>query len=515
MKRYFATLFLATVTTWGYAQEVAEIDENQASPDGTEFTIEKKDSLLPKVTIEKIDGKYRLRDHSLAAKIDSLWLKELYDNSLYDTIVQTVTELDYEKIEYKELPTNILKARLAELNEKTPFNVEYNPELESVIKNFLKNKRGFLERTMLKSQYYFPMFEQELDNNDIPLEMKYLAVIESALNPRAKSWVGATGIWQFMYSTGKIYDLEVSSYVDERSDPVKSTKAACKYLAKLYEIFGDWDLALAAYNSGPGNVSKAIRRSGGYQNYWNLRPFLPRETAGYVPSFLAMMYIFEYAGEHGLHVQRPEVAYFETDTVHVKRSVSFDQISELINVDVDQLQFLNPSYKLDVVPFIKDEIHPLRLPSAALGKFVANEGAIYAHIEAEEAKKEKPLPQFFEKNSRITYRVKKGDYLGRIANHYGVRVSDLKQWNGLRNNRLKIGQRLTIYPKKSVLKPMTKTASATPVSSGNKVYTVKKGDSLWTISKKFQGISVKNIRDWNDISGNNLKPGMKLKLCNC
>ncbi|MGS2738856.1 LysM peptidoglycan-binding domain-containing protein [Sinomicrobium sp. M5D2P17] len=515
MKRYFATLILATVTTWSYAQEVAEIDENQGYPEGTELTVEKKDSLLPKVTIEKIDGKYRLRDHSLAAKIDSLWLKELYDNSLYDTIVNTVTELDYEKVKYKELPTNVLKARLAELNEKTPFNVEYNPELESVIKNFLKNKRGFLERTMLKSQYYFPMFEQELDNHDIPLEMKYLAIIESALNPRAKSWVGATGIWQFMYGTGKIYDLEVSSYVDERSDPVKSTKAACKYLAKLYEIFGDWDLALAAYNSGPGNVSKAIRRSGGYQNYWNLRPFLPRETAGYVPSFLAMMYIFEYAGEHGLHVQRPEVAYFETDTVHIKRSVSFDQISELINVDVDQLQFLNPAYKLDIVPFIKDEVHPLRLPSAALGKFVANEGAIYAHIETEEAKKEKPLPQFFAKNSKITYRVRKGDYLGRIANRYGVRVSDLKQWNGLRNNRLRIGQRLTVYPKKSVMKPVTKTASATPVSSGNNVYTVKKGDSLWTISKKFQGISVKNIQDWNDISGSSLKPGMKLKLCNC
>ncbi len=517
MKRYFATLFFATIVTWSYAQEVAEIDENQqeTSSESTELSIEKADSLESKITIEKVDGKFRLLDHSLAAKIDSLWLKELYDNSLFDTIVETVTELDYQNVEYKELPTDVLKSRLAALNQKTPFNVEYNPELESVIKNFLKNKRGFLERTMLKSQYYFPMFEQELDNSDIPLEMKYLAVIESALNPRAKSWVGATGIWQFMYATGKLYGLEVNSYVDERSDPVKSTKAACKYLAKLYQIFGDWDLALAAYNSGPGNVSKAIRRSGGYQNYWNLRPFLPRETAGYVPSFLAMMYIFEYASEHGLHVQRPEVAYFETDTVHLKRSVSFDQISELVNVDVDQLQFLNPAYKLDIIPFIQEEVHPLRLPSSALGKFVANEGAIYAHIESEEAKKEKPLPQLFEKNSRITYRVKSGDYLGRIANRYGVRVSDVKKWNGLRNNNLRIGQRLTIYPKKSGLTAVAKASSKTPASTKNNVYTVKKGDSLWTISKKFHGISVKNIRDWNDISGNDLKPGMKLKLCNC
>lgn len=517
MKSYFATLFLGLMIVTGYAQELAEINENQeeVSRERTRRAPENKDSLLPEVTIQKVDGVYRLKDHSLAARIDSLWLKELYDNNLYDTITQTVTGLEYEKIKYKELPTDTLKARLAALNEKTPFNVEYNPELESVIKNFLKNKRKFLERTILKSEYYFPLFERELDNNDIPLEIKYLAIIESALNPRAKSWVGATGIWQFMYNTGKMYGLEVSSYIDERSDPVKSTKAACKYLARLYGIFGDWDLALAAYNSGPGNVSKAIRRSGGYQNYWNLRPFLPRETAGYVPSFLAMMYIFEYADAHGLHVQRPEVAYFETDTVHVKRSVSFDQVSELVGVDVDQIQFLNPAYKLDIVPHIKNEVHALRLPKKAIGKFVTNEDAIYALIEAEEAKKEKPLPQFFEKNSKITYRVRRGDYLGRIANRYGVRVSDLKQWNGLRNNRISIGQRLTIYPRKRTLTPVAKSSSGNSDSSKNKVYIVKKGDSLWTISRKFRGISVKNIQDWNDISGNKLKPGMKLKLCNC
>ncbi|MBC9797293.1 LysM peptidoglycan-binding domain-containing protein [Sinomicrobium weinanense] len=514
MKSYFATLFFALIAIMGHAQAVAEIDESQeeASPHRARISSRNSDSLVPQVTIEKIDGVYRLKDNSMAVRIDSLWLKELYDNSLYDTITQTIAGLNYEGVKYSELPTSVLKERLARLNQKTPFNVEYNPELESVIKNFLKNKRKFLERTMLKSAYYFPMFEEELDNYDIPLEIKYLAIIESALNPRAKSRVGATGIWQFMYGTGKMYGLEVNSYIDERSDPLKSTEAACKYLAKLYEIFGDWDLALAAYNSGPGNVSKAIRRSGGYQNYWNLRPFLPRETAGYVPSFLAMMYIFEYAGEHGFAAQRPEVAHFETDTVHVKRPVTFDQISELVSVDVDQIQFLNPSYKLDIVPYIEGEAHALRLPGKAIGKFVTNEDAIYAHIKAEEAKKEKPLPQFFKKNSRITYRVRRGDYLGRIANRYGVRVSDLKRWNGLRNNKLRIGQRLTIYSRGS---GVARTSSKSAVSPSKKVYTVQKGDSLWTISQKFRGISVKNIRDWNDISGDRLKPGMKLKLCSC
>ncbi|WP_461533991.1 LysM peptidoglycan-binding domain-containing protein [Sinomicrobium sp.] len=516
MKSFFTALLFAVLIAPVYAQDVAEAVQKQESDFSAPSPIVSKnnDSIIPDVTIEKVDGKYRLRDNALAARIDSLWLRELYDNSLFDTIAEMVNDMDYKEVDYAELPTDVLKARLEALNEKTPFNISYNPELESVIKNFLKNKREFLERTMQKSTYYFPLFEQELDNSDIPLEMKYLAIVESALNPKAKSWAGATGIWQFMYGTGKMYGLEVSSYVDERSDPVKSTKAACAYLGKLYEIFGDWDLALAAYNSGPGNVSKAIRRSGGYQNYWNLRPFLPRETAGYVPSFLAMMYIFEYAGEHGLKAPKSEMPYFETDTVHLKRSLSFDHISEIVGIDIAQLQFLNPAYKLDIVPVIEGEVHPLRLPSEALGKFVANEEAIYAHIEAEEAKKEKPLPQFFEKNTSLTYRVRKGDYLGRIAGKYGVRVSDIKRWNGLRSNNLRIGQRLTIYSRRAML-TAAKNNEKTQNIPSNKIYTVKRGDTLWTISRKFQGISIKNIREWNDISGDKLKPGMKLKLCNC
>ena len=195
--------------------------------------------------------------------------------------------LDYEEVDYPELPTDTLKARFKKLDARTPFNIEYNPALESVIKSYLKNRRKTIQRLIGLSHFYFPMFEEALDNYDIPLEVKYLAIVESALNPRARSRVGATGLWQFMFTTGKMYGFNVSSYVDERRDPIKSTDAAAQYLAKLYEIFGDWDLALAAYNSGPGNVNKAIRRSGGYQNYWNIRQNLPRETAGYVPSFFS------------------------------------------------------------------------------------------------------------------------------------------------------------------------------------------------------------------------------------
>jgi len=229
----------------------------------------------------------QLLDNALAAEFDRKWRSELYNTSLYDTIYKSVSELEYESVYYPELPTDTLKKRLAELNAKTPFNIEYNPSLENVIKGYLKRRRQSLEKLMALSSYYFPMFEKELDRFDIPLEIKYLAIVESALKPRARSRVGATGLWQFMFGTGKEMGLDVTSYVDERSDPIKSTEAACKYLAKLYKIFGDWDLALAAYNSGPGNVSKAIRRSGGYRNYWNIRQNLPRETAGYLPAFLA------------------------------------------------------------------------------------------------------------------------------------------------------------------------------------------------------------------------------------
>ena len=459
-----------------------------------------------------------LKDNELAAKIDEKWLEELYSSSLYDTIYKSVSELEYEEVYYPELPTDTLKKRLAELNAKSPFNIEYNPSLESVIKHYLKNRRESLEKLMALSSYYFPMFERELDAYDIPLEVKYLSIVESALKPRAKSRVGATGLWQFMFTTGKMYGLNVSSYVDERSDPIKSTEAACKYLASLYKIFGDWDLALAAYNSGPGNVSKAIRRSGGYQNYWNIRPFLPRETAGYLPAFLATTYIFEYAEEHGFVPPKPEVNYFATDTIRVKQMITLDQVSEITGAKIEELQFLNPSYKLDIIPFIKDENYTLRLPIEYVGKFVANEDSIYAYAKAEFDKREKPLPQFFDSDTKIRYRVRSGDYLGKIARKFGVRVSQIKQWNGLRSNNIRVGQRLTIYPRKpntAAISQKPKSTSTKKASAANKTtYKVREGDSLWSISQKFPGVSIQNIKDWNDISGSKLKPGMVLVVSN-
>ena len=320
----------------------------------------------------------------------------------------------------EDLPTDLLKERLKILDSKTPFHIEYNKQLEQIIKTYLKRRKSAFSSLMEKARYYFPMFEEHLDKYDIPLEIKYLAIVESALKPRARSRVGAKGLWQFMYQTGKQFNLNVSSYVDERSDPYRATEAACKYLASLYKIFGDWDLALAAYNSGPGNVSKAIRRSGGSRNFWNIRHNLPRETAGYVPAFYATLYIFEYANEHNIKAKESSFAYFETDTILVKNQLTFEQIYETINVDIEVLQFLNPQYKLDIIPYIKGRNYTLTLPVKDVGNFVSNEERIYAYAKAEEAKREKPLPKYFETNDRTVYRVRSGDYLGKIRIDLGL-----------------------------------------------------------------------------------------------
>ena len=446
---------------------------------------------------------YTLIDNPNAARIDSIWQKELFTSSLYKDSRDILLDEEYNEVAYKELPTDTLKKRLKILDAKTPFRIEYNPLLENVIKSYLKRNKKAIEDLMALSSYYFPMFEQQLDRHNIPLEIKYLAIVESSLNPRARSRVGATGLWQFMYATGKMHGLDVSSYVDERMDPMMATEAAAKYLSTLYRVFEDWDLVLASYNSGPGNVSKAIRRSGGSTDYWELRPHLPRETAGYVPAFLAIMYVFEFAEEHGFQPPQALTTYFETDTIRTRRVLTFDEIAEVTGVEKELLQFLNPSYKLDVIPHIADEKYTLRLPRKKTGLFVNNEDAIYQYVQEEKKEEQEALAK---RTDRIKYRVRSGDYLGRIAERYGVRISSIRRWNGLRSNRLRIGQELIIY---SDDQGGPETGSA---ASSEKLYTVKQGDSLWSISRKFPGVTVQNIKSWNNMRTNRLKPGMKLKL---
>ncbi len=397
----------------------------------------------PKIVIDTTA--IELQDYNNALLYDAQWRAEFFDDSLYDSISKAVNENTSEAVNFAALSLDTLQSRLQQLDAKTPFHIHYNPALETLIKKHLKQRKVLYERLMKLSQYYFPLFEDIFDREGIPLEIKYLAIVESALRPNAKSRVGATGLWQFMFSTGKYYDLEVSSYVDERCDPVRSTIAAAKYLKSLYKVFNDWDLALAAYNSGPGNVTKAIRRSGGYQNYWNIRPFLPRETAGYLPAFLATMYLFEYAPQHGFNVSKHQMPIIKTDTIQIKRMISLKQVSAVIDIDLETLEFLNPSYKLGIIPYIKNKNYALRLPLEMVGTFVSNEDQIYAYAKAEFDRREKPLPKFFKLDTKIRYKVQPGDYLGKIAKKFRVRISQIKQWNGLRSDQLKAGSRLTIF----------------------------------------------------------------------
>lgn len=510
MVRTLSSLLFSFVLVVGYSQEKQsskKIDDNKSIPLNIGENVE-NDSIH--------DGNVLLKDHQEATLIDSLWLSTVYNSPLYDDFQYVDPDEEITDTIYKELPTALLKERLAYLNSKTPFHVEYNPSLERLIKHWLNTRGEALQNLMSKSAYYFPLFEEYLDKYDLPLEIKYLAIVESALKPRARSRVGATGLWQFMYYTGKQYKLDVNSYVDERYEPLRATEAACQFLSALYTIFGDWDLALAAYNSGPGNVSKAIRRSGGKRNYWNIRHNLPRETAGYLPAFYATYYLFEFGEEHGLKPKNDILRRFETDTVIVKRQLTFEQINKVLNTNDELLEFLNPQYKLNIIPYVKGKNYKLRLPADLIGKFTSNEEAIYAYAEADDAKREKQLPALTTSPERIRYRVRSGDYLGKIANRYGVSVSQLKRWNGLRTTRLRIGQRLTIYPRNYKGGSVASTAkkSTTPAPKGEyTTYVVKKGDSLWLISQKYPKVSVQEIKKWNNIwSVKSLKPGTKLKI---
>lgn len=326
-----------------------------------------------------------------------------------------------------------------------------------------------------------------------------------------------------MYQTGKQYGLKIDTYVDERSDPTKASKAATQYMKNMYNIFGDWDLVLASYNTGPGNVAKAIRRSGGKQNYWNIRPYLHKETQGYLPAFLATMYIFEYHKEHGITPNKAVANRFATDTVLVKRTMSFKQIADLLDVSVAELQFLNPSYKREVVPFISGSEHYVRLPVDKTALFASNEEKIYAYVAYEENLREKPFDTRFasvsgENGSNVKYhKVKRGENLTGISRRYGVTVAEIKKWNKLKSNSAPLGRNLKVYTAENVSVAATKvekpkvdttTVKETVAENGKifkeekavtykdvtKTYKVKKGDNLGAIANKYD-VSVADLKN--------------------
>ncbi|WP_421751562.1 LysM peptidoglycan-binding domain-containing protein [Croceimicrobium sp.] len=462
--------------------------------------------------LEAID----LKDHPVAARLDSL----LYLN-FFQATAEEFSTLDSNFLAEGDLPDwhdSVYEARLKELDALSPMDLDYNPVVRSFIDLYSKRRREQVSRMLGLARYYFPLFEQTLDKYNMPLELKYLAVVESALNPTARSRVGAAGLWQFMYSTGKLNGLSVNSYVDERHDPIKSTEAACRYLTTLYNIFGDWNLALAAYNSGPGNVNKAIRRSGGQTNYWAIRPFLPRETAGYVPAFIAVNYIMNYHEEHLLFATDIKPSFFSTDTVVIREKVSFEQLSKLIAMDEEELLFLNPAYRYKIIPKVSNQAYRIVLPADKIGLFIANEDSIYSIAENDFAQNKTAAPAVVEMNDRIRHKVRRGEVLGTIAEKYGVSVSSIRRWNGLRGNTIRVGQRLTIYPRRmpsssTVASNTRSTQSKTSTDGKYEMYRVRSGETFYSIARKYPGVSAQNIMSWNGINNaKRLKVGMTLKI---
>ena len=346
----------------------------------------------------------------------------------------------------ENLNSDTIKNRIDRLNKKTPLDIFLSSDVEKLIKKYLKNRTDFYAKNKDKINLYFPMFEEQLQNRKIPLELKYLPIIESRLDPEAVSRVGATGLWQLMFYTGLENGLKLNSYIDERMDPLKSTIAATKYLEKLYKIHPDWNLALASYNAGPRTISKAIKRSGGYKNYWNLRPFLPRETANYIPSFIATMYILEYAEEHGINIKQPPNTKPKIDTIYVKNQISFEHISSFLNISKEMIKKYNPSYIHEIIPG-KNKNY-ITLPEKVVDSMISNEERLYAYSKSEFDKQEKPLPDLYSIDSKIIYKIKYAEFLGKIAKKFGVKVSDLKRWNNLKSDAIKENQKLIIFPKR-------------------------------------------------------------------
>lgn len=334
----------------------------------------------------------------------------------------------------------------------TEMELVYNPVVRSYIDMYTGRMRGSVEYFLGKSSYYFPIFEQALDKYNLPIELKYLPIIESALNPTIVSRVGATGLWQFMIGTGKMYDLEVNSLVDERRDPLKSTEAAARYLRDLHNIYGDWNLVIAAYNCGPGNVNKAIKRSGGQTDYWAIYPYLPRETRGYVPAFIAAAYVMNYYSEHNICPFEYKYTH-STDTILIDKQLHLQQVAEVLNVPLDELRTLNPQYKKDIVP---GEFKPyvLNLPSMNASNFELQRDSIFAYKATEFLAHRKVVdPSGYTATvgtNATKYRVRRGDNLSAIAKRYGVSTSQIKRWNGLKSNRVRAGQILAVSAGKPI-----------------------------------------------------------------
>lgn len=411
----------------------------------------------------------------------------------------------------------LVEDRLRCLEKSIPLS--YNDKIHAFINYFTVKDREYTRLMIRRKNLYFPIFEKYLAKYGLPDELKYLSIIESGLNPRAVSRAKAAGLWQFMSATGRYYGLHNDWYIDERMDPEKSTDAACRYLRDLYGMFDDWELALAAYNTGPGNVKRAIRRSGYKKTFWEIYPWLPRETRSYVPQFVAMIYTMNHLDDHNFIREEQEMLVLH-DTLQVKQFLHLETFAALTETCVEDLQKLNPSIRHNAVPETPKG-YLIRIPRHTKELLKNNRVAILDSASKVGRKELELLAKNAAGNTygreRLVYRVKSGDVLGKIAIRYGVRVNDIKAWNNLNSTVIRTGQRLTLWVTPGRQTSAPAVASAAPSKptpavnlTGQKVYTVQPGDTLWDITRKFDGLTVEKIKSMNNLSGNKIHPGQKL-----
>ncbi|WP_317896625.1 lytic transglycosylase domain-containing protein [Aurantibacillus circumpalustris] len=458
----------------------------------------------------------------IADMLDSLSTQKMFETAFTRPIFPKNNKYKFAEDSVPRYEDYTYQSRLAKLDALSPFDLVYNPHVKGFIDLYTVRKRESVSRMMGVAQLYYPMFEEILDKYNIPLELKHLAVIESALIPYARSRAGAMGLWQFMYPTGKMYGLNVNSYIDQRCDPYKATVAAAEYLKSLYGMFHDWQMVLAAYNAGPGTISKAIRRSGGKKTYWEIRPYLPTETQGYVPAFIAANYVMTHGAEHNIYPAVPRKTYFEVDTVVMKEQMSFEQISQALDITAEEILYFNPQYRKNIIPAGGNIIC---LPKTKIATFLNNEQAIYASLSTQ-----KDGSDLIVSEVKKTHTVRSGEKLSTIARKYGVTVADLKMWNYIGRNGIRAGKKLTVYIREETTKPkriestepglvVTKSTDTDSKQLASKntakkeiiYHKVKKGENLSGIARNY-GVDLKDIKELNKLSNNNLKYGQVLKI---
>ena len=466
--------------------------------------IEKPDTLNPEIPIE---------DNSIIlSMLDSLVNIKFYTNTNFTMDTGKLNVYNFPADSIPVYSDSILSERIENLNIQTPFELTFNKNVKNYIRTYSVKRRELTSKVVGLSKLYFPMFEEQLDKHNMPLELKYLPVVESALNPTANSRAGAKGLWQFMYRTGKMYGLKSNSLVEDRFDPYKSTDAACRHLQDLFDIYGNWSLVLAAYNSGAGNVNRAIRRAGGVKSYWAIWPYLPRETRGYVPAFIAVVYIMNYSAEHNIYPIKPDFLFAETDTIMVNDVLSFDQISELLGIPKADLKYLNPTYKSGIIPSTKEKKYALTLPEEYIPSFIDREKELYDYKSKKGIEREKLLAEIKKAKERNIHYVRSGESLGLIAQKYRCSVRSLKSWNNLRSSRIYPGQKLVVYAPGYTGKRTATASTSKSINTKGRTkdyHIVKSGENLGLIAKKYK-CSTGDLKKWNNLRSNTIQPKQKL-----